>query len=310
MKDRYFITGGSGFVGSNIVRTLVAGGAHVALLLRNKKLNWRLSDIKDAITIYEGDMLHTNFASVFVQEKPTVVFHLAAYGTMPRESNFDDMIDVNVNGLTGMLSAAQGSTIRLFINTGSSSEYGVKEKKMREGDTLCPVNDYGVTKARATLLCQKIAKNSSFSLVTLRLFSPYGYFEQPTRFIPSVIRAAISGLPFNATSAFFVRDFVFIEDVVRAYLYAAKKSGRTINGHIVNIGSGHQHSLGDVVSCVEKIMKKKLDVCWEEKLRQDRQIEPARWEADITKAEKLLGWKPAVSLKSGLKKTIDHIIQS
>jgi nucleoside-diphosphate-sugar epimerase len=111
-------------------------------------------------------------------------------------------------------------------------------------------------------------------------------------------------MPFSATSALFVRDFVFIEDVVRAYLYAAQRSGRMVNGHIINIGSGSQHSLGDVVSCVEKIIKKKLDVRWDAKLRQARQIEPKRWEADITKAKQLLGWKPTVSLESGLKKTI------
>ena len=304
LKDRYFITGGSGFVGSNIVRTLVQVGAHVALFVRSKKLNWRLSDLKGITTIYEGDILHTNFTSVFARERPTVIFHLAAYGTMPQERKFDDMVDVNVKGLARMLSSAQGSTIRLFVNTGSSSEYGPKEKKMRESDTISPVNDYGVTKARATLLCQKTARNSSFSIVTLRLFSPYGYFEQPTRFIPSVIRSAITGLPLFATSALFVRDFVFIEDVVRAYLYAAQRSDSTVNGHSINIGSGCQHSLGDVVSCVEKIIKKKLDVRWEAKSCQQRQIEPKRWEADIVKAEQLLGWKPRVSLESGLEKTI------
>lgn len=304
MKDRYFITGGTGFVGANIVRLLVRRGAHVAVFARSKKPNWRLSDIKDALTVYEGDILQTNFTSVFAREKPTVVFHLTAYGAMPRESNFDDMIDVNIKGLARILSAAQGSTIRLFVNTGSSSEYGPKDKKMRESDTTSPINDYGVTKAAATLLCQKVARNSSFSLVTFRLFSPYGYFEQPNRFIPSVIRSAITGMPFSATSALFVRDFIFIEDVVRAYFNAAQRTNSKVNGHIINIGSGSQYSLGDVVSCVEKIIKKKLDVRWDAKLRQARQIEPKRWEADISKAAQLLGWKPTVSLESGLKKTI------
>lgn len=310
MKDRYFITGGSGFVGSNIVAALVAGGAHVALLVRSNKLNRRLSDIKGALTLYKGDMVLTDFTSIFAREKPTVVFHVAAYGARPEERTVGDMVDVNVKGLARMLSAAEGSSIRLVVNTGSSSEYGPKEKKMKESDRLCPVNDYGVTKARSTLLCQKAAKHSSFSVVTLRLFSPYGYFEQPTRFIPSVIRAAISGLPLNATSALFVRDFIFIEDVVRAYLCAAQRSGRSVNGHIINIGSGRQHSLGDVVSCVENIMKKKVDVRWETKSRQERQIEPKRWEADISKAKQLLGWKPAVSLESGLKKTISWMKQA
>lgn len=175
---------------------------------------------------------------------------------------------------------------------------------MRESAAMSPINDYGVIKASATLLCQKTATNSSFSIVTLRLFSPYGYFEQPTRFIPSVIRSAITGLPFFASSPFFVRDFVFIDDVVRAYLCVAQRSGSMLNGQSINIGSGRQHSLGDVVSCVEKIMKKKIDIRWETKLKQKRQIEPKQWEADITNAAKVLEWKPSVSLESGLEKTI------
>jgi nucleoside-diphosphate-sugar epimerase len=266
--------------------------------------------LKDALTVYEGDILHTNFTSIFAREKPTVIFHLAAYGAMPQESNFGDMVDVNVKGPAKMLSAVRGSTVRLFVNTGSSSEYGPKEKKMKESDVICPVNDYGVTKAAATLLCQKEAKNSSFSIVTFRLFSPYGYFEQPTRFIPSVIQAAISGMTLSASSPLFVRDFIFIEDVVRAYLRAAQKRGFTAKGDIINIGSGHQHTLRNVVSCIEKITKKSVNIRWKSIEGQNRQIEPQRWEADITKAKMLLGWKPAVSLESGLKKTIAHTTRS
>jgi nucleoside-diphosphate-sugar epimerase len=304
MKDRYFITGGSGFVGANVVRALVSGGEHVAILSRSKKLNRYLSDLNGSCTVYEGDMLTANFSAVFKQEKPTVIFHLAAYGAMPQERDFRVMVDVNVKGLMRILAGAQRSTVRLFVNTGSSSEYGLQKKKMKETDILAPVNDYGVAKAAATLLAQKVAMNSSFSLVTLRLFSPYGYFEQPTRFIPSVIRSAITGEPFPASSPSFVRDFVFVGDVARAYLSVVNTHNRSLNGQIVNIGSGHQHRLGDVVVCVEKIIKRKIDIRWNKNPVQERQIEPKLWEADITKAGRLLHWKPAVSLESGLKKTI------
>jgi nucleoside-diphosphate-sugar epimerase len=310
MIQRYFITGATGFVGSNIVRSLVHGDNHVCVFARNKNLNWRLSDIRNRLTIYEGDFHTTDFSSLFQKEKPTVVFHLASYGTTPKENSFADMMDVNIKGLHRLLRASQNSSIRLFVNTGSSSEYGIKTKKMNEDDPIQPINEYGVSKAAATLLCQEFSKQSSFTLTTFRLFSPYGPYDEPTRFIPSVINAGLTRIPLAASSPKFVRDFIFIDDIVRAYIMASRKRFDALNGHIINIGSGKEETLGSIVELAEKIVRKKILLHWNEKPKQERQIEPKKWQADIRKAMKLLGWTPKYTIQSGLEQTMTWMIQS
>lgn len=306
MKERYFITGGTGFIGANIVRALLKNKEHVSLLVRNKKLNWRLSDILHQVICYEGDMKTTDFSALFSKEKPTVIFHIAAYGAMPKEDNFETMVETNVTALARLLKATDSCrSVRLFVNTGSSSEYGIKERKMTEQDSLCPVNDYGVSKAAATLYCQKFSVHSTFPIVTLRLFSPYGYFEQPTRFVPSVITCGLENKQLNASSKTFVRDFVFIEDVVRAYMKTVAVNGKKLNSRIINIGSGKQHTLGSVTQTVERILMRPMNASWNFSVKQQRQIEPSIWEADITQARKLLCWSPKYSLEEGLRKTIE-----
>lgn len=302
---RYFVTGATGFVGSNICRRLIALGNHVSVLSRKKALNWRLADIRDSITVYEGDMLQMDFASVFSKEKPDVVIHCASYGAMPEERDAEIMVDINIKGLIRLVQACRDGRVKLFINTGSSSEYGVKNKPMNEDDSLHPINDYAVTKVAGTLFCQKESRNSLLSLVTLRLFSPYGYYEQETRFVPSVIQSALQKSPLHASSPGFVRDFVFIDDVVHAYIDASSGNYKKLNGQVINIGSGGQHTLENVVKTVSNIAKCTVDVTWNPALKQTRQIEPTCWQADISKAKKLLHWTPKSTLRDGLKKTME-----
>lgn len=302
MKHRYFLTGASGFVGSNIVRVLVSRGEEVHVLLRNG-IPWRLTDLQKKITVHEGDILSSALPRILADASPTVIFHLASFGAMPQEKDVDRIFDVNVGGITNLLSHLPKS-VELFVNTGSSSEYGIKDMPMDEDMTPEPVNDYGVAKASATLYALKVAATSAFPIVTLRLFSPFGPYEQKTRFIPHVISSMLHNEQLELSSPSFVRDFVYIDDVVAAYLSCVTQEN-TVAGHIINIGSGKQHSLGDVVDAVSGLLGELPRVSWDENRKQGRQVEPKIWQADITKAKKLLDWKPAHTLKLGLKKTID-----
>jgi len=214
------------------------------------------------------------------------------------------MIDMNIKGLYRLIQACKNTSVEILINTGSSSEYGIKQTKMNENNILSPINDYAVTKAAGTLLCQKESINSDCCIVTLRLFSPYGYFEQPTRFIPSCITSVLSNMSLQASNPLYVRDFVFIEDVVQAYICVAKGQYENLNGEIINIGSGKQHSLHDVVKKLEIICNQTLKISWNSFAKQNRQIESKKWEADISRAKELLHWSPKYSLDEGLEKTV------
>ncbi len=303
MKNKYLLTGATGFIGANITKDLVKRGENVSIIVRDKKLSWRFSDISSKIAIYKSDILNPSLETIIDKIHPDYIFHLAAYGVMPDENDVKKMTDVNIKGTINLINAVKRNKFKLLINIGSAVEYGVKDHKIRESDLLEPVNDYGITKASATLFCQKEGIRNSLPIVTLRLFTPFGYFEDKNRLIPSVILSAINNDPIRVSVPTSVRDFVFIEDIIDAFDLAIK--GKITPGDIINIGSGRQRSVGEIVEKVMNISKSKSKVKWGAVKKQTRFIEPKKLEADISKAYRVLNWKPKVGFDKSLEETIE-----
>lgn len=303
MKNRYLITGATGFIGANFTRSLVKEGENVSVIVRDKKLNWRINDIASKIKIYKSDILSPSLDTLVSKIRPDYIIHMAAYGVMPHEDSVKKMIEVNIKGTINLVNAVKKNKFKLLINIGSAVEYGVKNHKISEKDLLEPINDYGITKAGATLFCQKEGIKNNLPIVTLRLFTPFGYLENKSRLIPSVILSAINNDPIRVSVPTSVRDFVFIEDIIDAFDLAMKR--RITPGEIINIGSGKQHSVGEIVGKVMEISGSKSKVEWGAVKKQARFIEPKRLEGDISKAYKVLNWKPRYDLEQGLNKTVD-----
>lgn len=303
MKDIFLITGATGFIGSNLVRELVKRDKNVNIIVRNKKLSWRLLDIADKVNVFECDILDENLSGLINKIKPDYVFHLSAYGAKPLEDDIYKMADINMKGTANLINAVKKNPFKLFINTSSCVEYGIKDQAMRETDILEPINNYGVIKSAVTLYCQKEAIRNNFPLINLRLFTPYGYFENRDRLIPSVVLSAIKNDPIRVSTPESVRDFVFIEDVVDAYLHSLEMPFS--KGEIFNIGSGQQHTIEKIINICVKLSGSKSEILWGTVAKQSRFIEPKIWRADMSKTKILLKWEPKNSIESGLQKTID-----
>lgn len=303
MKNTFLITGATGFIGANIVRKLVKLGQCISVVVRNRELNWRLYDISNKIDIYECDIQDVKLHGIVNKIKPDYIFHLARYGNLPNEDDINKMVDINFKGTINLINAVKQNPFKLFINTSSCAEYGIKEKDMKETDLLEPISNFGVVTSMITLYCKKEAIRNNLPIITFRLFTPYGYFEGKNRLIPAVILSALEDRPVKVSSPAYVRDFIFIEDVVDAYLHAVKMKHR--HGEIYNIGSGKQHSVGEIVQMIRKITKSKSNVQWGAVAKQARYIEPLRWEADMSKTKRVLKWEPKDVIEVGLAKTID-----
>ncbi len=303
MKNTFLVTGATGFIGANLIRELIKQGQKTHVIVRDKKLNWRLHDVYDKIHIYECDIQDKKLHTIVKKISPDYIFHLARYGNLPEEDDIYKMIDINLKGTINLLDAVKENPFKLFINTSSGDEYGVKETPMRETDLLKPVNNNGVIKSVITLYCQKEAIRNKLPIINFRLFTPYGYFEGKNRLIPSVVLSALEGNPIRVSNPVFVRDFIFIDDVIDAYLHAVELKHEY--GEIYNIGSGKQHSVGEIVQMIQKITKSKSNVQWGTVAKQARYIEPSRWEADVSKMKMVLKWKQRNTIEEGLTKTID-----
>jgi nucleoside-diphosphate-sugar epimerase len=300
---KVLITGGAGFIGANFVYKFLDLDYQVHLIEKKGTNFWRLQAVKDKIKVHYLDLKdYKELEKLVLRVKPEIVLHFAAYGTYPRkQQELKEMIETNFIGTVNLVNACRKIKFKCFINTGSSSEYGIKEKPMRETDFLEPDNPYGITKAAATMYCQYAAKKFNLPIVTMRLFAVYGYFEEKERLLPTIIKSCLTNSELELSSPKPVRDYIFIEDVVEAYLLAIKNI-KKIKGEIFNLGTGKQTTIAKVVEIIKGITKSKI------KPRYGKlelvQTEPNFWLADISKIKKLLNWQPKYNLKQGLKKTI------
>ena len=296
-----FMSGAAGFVGSNLVRRLLKDGHEIHVSIRKDSKLWRIEEIIKELNIHYSDIInYNNIEKTIIDIKPEIVYNLAIYGGYPFQIDSNKMFETNLIGTMNVLNACMKVDIQCFINTGTSSEYGLKEAPIKETDFLEPVSYYAFSKAAATIYCHMIAKTQKVPIVMIRPFSVYGYYEEPTRLIPYLIKSYLKGDKPKLSSKDTLRDFVFIEDLIEAYILAANKPSAF--GEIINIGYGKQHTIGQVVEKIRNMTGSNIDPLWG--AVEKRINEPKMWVADITKAKKILGWRPKYNLDEGLNKTI------
>lgn len=313
-KERILVTGAGGFVGASLVRRLLGQGVRPHVILRANTNIWRIADIKNKMSVHEGDITDAVSIQRIIEDvRPTIIYHLAAHGAYPTQTDAGRIMTVNVMGTLHLLKALEKVEYKLFVNTGSSSEYGFKDKPMRETDVLVPNSFYAAAKAAQTLLCQYTAlrqtqggaASQKKNIVTLRLFAVYGPYEEPARLVPTIIRSCLQGKDLTMVRPQIARDFIFVDDVVDAYLNAEAlmKHG----GEIFNIGAGVEVTLKQITGALLNLTGALVRVHWG--AMPDRIWDSPTWVGDVGKAKALLGFTARTPLEQGLEKTITWVRQ-
>lgn len=278
------ISGASGFIGANLTKKLSKDNDIYAL---TRGTNWRLNDIHSSFTYIALDLAldsREKILKIIKKIRPDVLIHCASYD-YHIDTQVREMLQTNIIGALNLFDACNDAII---INTGSSSEYGIKDTPMKENDSMAPATNYAMSKALMTTFF------TSRNAITLRPFSVYGYYESMQRLVPYLLYSSIKGKKATLKNPASVRDFIFIDDMVKAYILAIKNYHRVEN-RIFNIGSGKQSSVFEVA----RLVGVGLDA--DTKMGSSEPV--MMWQADINRAKKELGWHPTHTLNEGIVKT-------
>jgi len=306
MKRKILITGAGGFVGSNLVlRLLKDEDNEIYIIIKESTNLWRIKEViaNERIKKIYCDILDFSKLKEAIEKiQPEYIIHTAVHGGYYYQKDSEKIIKVNFNGTINLLEATKDIDYKCLINTGSSSEYGKKDFPMKEEDLLEPNTDYGIAKSAATLYCNYFAKKYNKPILTLRLFVPYGYYEDKDRLIPYIILSMIKGKELTLGNPDSVRDFIFIEDAIDLYekiIHSEKK----YYGEVFNVGSGEQYSVRDAAENIFEIFGRKAQISYSEDKK--RSFDTNKWVADISKTSNEFNWNPKYSFKAGLTKNIE-----
>ncbi len=300
---KVFITGITGFVGAGIARQFLSEGIEVHGLVRPSSNAWRIADIQQKLHLHTGDLLDDeSVRHAITTSKPDVILHLGVYGAYPsRQKEKDLIVKSTLLSTMTLLDTAKENGVSMVVNTGSSSEYGTKNHPMREDELIEPNSYYAVGKASQTLYCQQFAREEKLPIVTLRLFSVYGPYEEPTRFIPTLLSKVQKNEDVPLADPAIERDFIYLDDVVDAYLAVMSKP--ELSGQIFNIGSGKGTSLQDAFDTAVSLTgssSRPIVGAYER-----RGFDTNIWVGDISKAHEAFGFSPRHTLETGLRATSD-----
>ncbi|HUC36543.1 MAG TPA: SDR family NAD(P)-dependent oxidoreductase [Acidimicrobiales bacterium] len=303
-SSRALVTGATGFIGSHLVRRLLADGVEVHALTSAVSSVYpvRLVDLRSRIDLHEASLADRGAMDALVEEvQPSHVFHLGAYTHVGKSwQRVDECIQVNVQGTVNLLRALEGSGYRRFVNMGTSEIYGDIESPFREDKAVRPASPYAASKHAAESFCRLFHEGHGWPIVMLRPFNAFGPAQTADRVIPEIILRALLGEELRMTQGRQTREFNYVEDIVDGIVRAGTTPG--IEGELLNIGCGEDVSIREVATTILDLMGNPVEARFG--ALPDRPIEIWTMRSDSTKARELLGWKPQHSLSDGLEKTI------
>lgn len=308
--SRVLITGASGFIGSHVARACVREGAEVSCLVRPGSDLWRLLDEGKSVRSIEVNMTDAGAVKEAVTSaNPQIIFHLAANTNRKRDlSLYGEMHAAHVQPTLNLISAALGlSTVPRFIHTGTIEEYGRGPVPYREDQFAQPISPYSLTKYEATELVLFAAREYGLSAIVLRPSLTYGSLKGRGMFIPDFLHAALTTKVFDMSPGEQTRDFIHVDDTVRAHLIAAEADG--VSGEIFNVATGVETKLKDVAETLRALSGGDVVVNYGA-YPCDPNKETMRCFMNIKKINDRLSWKPNISLNDGLASTVEWYLKS
>jgi NAD dependent epimerase/dehydratase len=306
------VTGAGGFIGSHLTEDLVKLGARVrAMVHYNSRSDWgRLEalapDTKAKLEIIPGDIRDAFWVKEAVRGCE-IVFHLASLIAIPYSYTApQSYVSTNINGTLNVLQACREERTPKVVHTSTSETYGTaRYVPIDEGHPLQSQSPYSATKIAADKMAESFHRSFGLPVVILRPFNTYGPRQSARAVIPTIISQALSQNVVELGSLEPVRDLTFVKDTVTAFVKAAE-IGESV-GEVINIGSGKGIQIGALAKLVAELLEKNIQINHSEERERPKESEVWKLVCDASKAKQLLGWKPGISIREGLKTTIQYI---
>jgi nucleoside-diphosphate-sugar epimerase/glycosyltransferase involved in cell wall biosynthesis len=296
------VLGAGGFVGANLLRTILADRDDCFGVTHQQYVPWRLVDLPVERILYADLTLPKSVEHLFTSFSFRTIFDFAAYGAYARQDDVHRIYETNILGLADLLEIATARGFSAYVHAGSSSEYGINAAAPRENDTLMPNSHYAVSKVAASYLVRYQGVLRKLPVINLRYYSIYGPFEEPDRLIPTLVEHGLRRTYPVLVDPDISRDFVYIDDAIGAAILAATRGVIHARGASLNIATGKKTTIRDLVGVMRKLCVIEEKPRWG--TMENRRWDLKEWYGDPRLAKKLLGWRPRTSLEEGLRRTI------
>ena len=314
-NKQVLVTGAAGFIGSHLVEQLVREGAHVRAFIRYNSRNdpgllrFADRDLLSAVQIISGDIRDYHALRTAARGCDTI-FHLGALIAIPYSYDHPaDVVETNVIGTLNALMAARDEGVRRIVHTSTSEVYGTALRvPIDEEHPLQGQSPYSASKIGADKLAESFYCSYNLPVVTLRPFNTFGPRQSARAVIPTLFSQAISRDVIRLGNLTARRDFTFVTDTVAGFLKIAETPG--LEGQTLNLGTGQEISIEELVNLVIKIVDRPVKVEVEESRMRPEKSEVQRLLSDNRRALSRMGWAPQVTFEEGLRKTYEWIGQN
>jgi NAD dependent epimerase/dehydratase len=306
---KVLVTGGEGFIGSTLVDHLLALGAEVRAYVHYKPYGSAgyLAGREDDVEIVAGDVRDGERVSEAVRGRDTV-FHLAALIGIPYSYVAPESYNpTNLLGTYNVVNACRHHDVGRMVHTSTSETYGTAlTAPISEEHPLQPQSPYSASKIGADMMALSFKHSFDVPVAVIRPFNTYGPRQSARAVIPTILsqlHAGATEIKLGSTTP--TRDFNYVDDTARGFI-AVADSDRAL-GHVVNIGSGREISIGDLAELLVSVSGKDAKVVADESRVRPDNSEVERLLCDNTRAREWCGWEPQVPLEEGLRRTSDWV---
>jgi dolichol-phosphate mannosyltransferase len=299
LQGPILVLGASGFVGANLLRMLLEHREDV-YGTATRLPAWRLEGLPRNHVLVTDLLIDSNLDALLQEVKPRTIFDCIAYGAYSFETDRELIYRTNFNLISRLLGRLDPRTLSCYVHAGSSSEYGDNSSGPREDAPPAPNSHYSVSKVAAASLIQYFGKKKGLPCVNLRLYSAYGPLEDSSRLIPNIVHFGAFGLYPELVDPKVSRDFIYVDDVARAFIEVGLKLSESDYGESFNLGTGHKTTIGDVVTTAQRLFNIRSEPVFS---MPNREWDLTDWFADIGKLRERFGWEPKVCLEQGLERT-------